>query len=91
MNLDCEPLLTFIVLVSKDSTLLDPPVSFLFSPQLTLPEVTGARFGHSITSYHACSGLIQTTTFGGSPKFEQGKSADKHQKIAETIVMEFGE
>ena len=70
---------------------LHPPVSFLFSHQLTLPEGTGARFGHSITSCHACSGLIHTTTFGGSPKFERGKSADKHKKKAETIVMEFGE
>ena len=66
---------------------LHPP---LFYPQLTLPKGTGGRFGHSITSCRLCSGLIHTTTFGGSPKFERGKSADKHQRIAETIVMEFG-
>lgn len=99
MSLDYEPLLTFTDLVSKLTHMQDAmhnlwPTStcqFLFSSQLTLSEGTGARFGHSITSYHACSGLIHTTTFGGSPKFERGKSADKHQKKAETIVMEFGE
>ena len=71
---------------------LHPSVSCLLSPQLALPEGTRAsRFGHSITSRHVHSGLIQTTIFGGSPKFEQGKPLDDHQKIAETIVMEFGE
>ena len=70
---------------------LHPSVSCRLSSQLTLPEGTRARFGHSITSRQVHSGLIQTTIFGGSPKFERGKPLDDHRKIAETIVMKFGE
>jgi len=65
--------------------------SFFLSLQLTLPEGTRPRFGHSITSCCLRSGLIRTTTFGGSPKFEKGQQLDDQQKIAETMVMEFGE
>ena len=70
---------------------LHPPVSFLFTPQLVLPEGTGEKSGHNITSHHMCSDLIQPTTFGDLPKFEPRKLADHddHKKIAGTTAMEF--
>ena len=66
-------------------------VSFPSSSQLTLPGGTGARFGHSITSYSVGSGLIHAIMFGGSSKFERGQPPEDQQKIAETIVVAFGE
>ena len=43
-----------------------------------------------------CPGRVHATTFGGCPKYvrendAQQKLADAHQKVAETLVMEFGE
>ena len=68
-------------------------VSCLPSLQLTLPEGTWPRFGHTLTACRMCLGRIHVTEFGGSPKFEYhlGKSDDAHLKLAETTVMEFGE
>ena len=36
-----------------------------------------------------CPGRVHTTTFGGCPQFVLGH--DAKQKLAETLVMEFGE
>ena len=58
------------------------------SPQLTLPESTQARFGHTLTACRMCPGRVNATTFGGCPKFVFGD--DAKQKLAETTVMEFG-
>ena len=69
---------------------LHPPVSCLPSPQLTLPEGTQARFGHTLTPCGVCPGRVHATTFGGCPKYEREISEDDHQKLAETTVMEFG-
>ena len=65
----------------------------LLSLQVTLPEDTQPRWGHTITAFNVCPGRTHTTTFGGSPKLEYHleKSDDDHQKLAETTVMEFGE
>ena len=61
--------------------------------QVTLPEGTQPRWGHTITAFNVCPGRTHTTTFGGSPKYEGHlrKSGDDHQKLAGTTVMEFGE
>ena len=68
---------------------LHPSVSCLPSLQLTLPEGTQARFGHTLTACRMCPDRINTTTFGGCPKFVFGD--DAKQKLSETTVMEFGE
>ena len=68
---------------------LHPPVSCLPSPQLTLPEGTQARFGHTLTACRMCPGRVHATTFGKCPKYVRGD--DAKQKLAETLVMEFGE
>ena len=66
------------------------PVTCLPSPQLTLPEGTQPRWGHTLTACRMCPGRIHATTFGGCPKYEREISGDDHQKLAETTVMEFG-
>ena len=61
------------------------------SPQLTLPEGTQPRRGHTLTACSVCPGRIHTTTFGGIPAGQFGILDDAKEKLAETIVMEFGE
>ena len=68
---------------------LHPSISCLPSPQLTLPECTQARFGHTLTACRMCPDRVNTTTFGGCPQYVIG--ADAKEKLAETTVMEFGE
>ena len=68
---------------------LHPLVSCFPSSQLTLPEGTQARWGHTITACRMCPGRVHATTFGGCPKYLHGN--DAQQKLAETLVMEFGE
>ena len=70
---------------------LYPPVTCLPSPQLTLPEGIHPRCGHTLTACSVCLGRIHTTTFGGIPEGQWGKSNDAKAKLAETTVMEFGE
>ena len=70
---------------------LYPPVTCPPSPQLTLPEGTQPRWGHTLTACSVCPGRVHATTFGGVPEGQVGKSADAKQKLAETTVMEFGE
>ena len=67
------------------------PVTCLPSPQLTLPEGTQPRWGHTLTACSVCPGRIHTTTFGGIPEGQVGKPDDAKVKLAETTVMEFGE
>ena len=62
-----------------------PSVTCLPSSQLTLPEGTQARFGHTLMACKMCPGRVHATTLGGCPKYAHG------QKLAETFVMEFGE
>ena len=71
---------------------LHPSVSCLLSPQLTLPEGTQVRFGHTLTACRMCPGRVHAIAFGGSPKWEYhlGKAEDAHLKLTETTVMEFG-
>ena len=61
------------------------------SLQLTLPEGTQPRWGHTVTSYQVDQRKIHTTTFGGCPEYDLSRSADDHPKLADTTVMEFGE
>ena len=68
---------------------LHPSISCLPSPQLTLPEGTRPRFGHTLTACRMCPNRVNTTTFGGCPQYVLG--GDAKQKLAETTVMEFGE
>ena len=58
--------------------------------QLTLPEGTQPRWGHTLTACSVCPGRVHTTTFGGVPEGQLGKLDDAKQKLAETTVMEFG-
>ena len=68
---------------------LHPSAQLSPSPQLTLPEDTQARFGHTFTACRMCPDQVNATSFGGCPKFVFGDYAK--QKLAETTVMEFGE
>ena len=61
------------------------------SLQLTLPEGTLPRWGHTVTSYQVDQRRIHATTFGGCPDFNPSRSDDDHLKLADTTVMEFGE
>ena len=61
------------------------------SLQLTLPEGTQPRYGHTVTSYQVDERRIHTTTFGGCPDFVSGRLLDDDPKLADTTVMEFGE
>ena len=62
------------------------------SLQLTLPEGTLPRWGHTVTSYQVDQRRIHTTTFGGCPAdFDPRRSVDDDPKLADTTVMEFGE
>ena len=58
--------------------------------QLTLPEGTQPRWGHTLTACSVCPGRVHATTFGGVPEGQLEKSDDAKQKLAETTVMEFG-
>jgi len=61
------------------------------SLQLTLPEGTQPRWGHTVTSYQVDKRSIHVTTFGGSPEWDFKKSYDDDPKLDDTTVMEFGE
>ena len=60
------------------------------SLQLTLPEGTQPRYGHTVTSFRI-NDRVHVTTFGGCPDFVMGRSDDDCPKLADTTVMEFGE
>ena len=61
------------------------------SLQLTLPEGTQPRWGHTVTSFRLDEETVHTTTFGGCPEYDDNKSDDDLPKLADTTVMEFGE
>ena len=62
------------------------------SLQLTLPEGTQPRWAHTVTSFRLDEDRVHATTFGGCPsEFDLNGSFDDHPKLADTIVMEFGE
>ena len=71
---------------------LHPPVSCLPSPQLTLPEGTQPRYGHTLTSCRIGESKVHATTFGGCPvRYDLITPDDKLSKLANTMVLEFGE
>ena len=62
------------------------------SLQLTLPEGTQPRWGHTVTSFRLDEDTVLTTTFGGCPDdFDLNSLDDDYPKLADTSVMEFGE
>ena len=62
------------------------------SLQLTLPEGTQPRWGHTVTSFPISEDKVHATTFGGCPTdFDSSGSDDDDPKLADTTVMEFGE
>ena len=70
---------------------LHPPVSCLPSPQLTLPEGTQPRMGHTLTAFEMDQGRVHATTFGGCSRFDPEGTLDSQPKLADTTVLEFGE
>ena len=46
---------------------------------------------HTATALNLWPGRTQVTMFGGSPKWERGKTDAAQQKLAKTTVLEFGE
>ena len=79
---------TFIALCFLN---LHPHVSFLPFPQLTLPEDTQPRWGHTLTACRMNKSQIHATTFGGCPSFDPNRSHDDDPKLADTTILEFGE
>ena len=69
---------------------LHPHVSFLPFPQLTLPEDTQPRWGHTLTACRMNKSQIHATTFGGCPSFDPNRSHDDDPKLADTTILEFG-
>ena len=67
------------------------PWILLSSLQLTLPEGTKPRWGHTVTSFRLNEDIIHATTFGGCPYEDPNKSDDDLPKLTDTTVMEFGE
>ena len=63
---------------------------YLPSLQLTLPEGTQPRWGHTVTSFRL-DDRVHVTTFGGSPDFVMHRLFDDCPKLADTTVMEVGE
>ena len=62
------------------------------SLQLTLPEGTQPRHGHTVTSFPISEDKVHATTFGGCPAdYDPSRSYDDDPKLADTTVMEFGE
>ena len=62
------------------------------SLQLTLPEGTQPRWGHTVTSFPISEDKVHATTFGGCPaNISPSWSDDDYPKLADTTVMEFGE
>ena len=70
---------------------LHPPVSCLPSPQLTLPEGTQPRWGHTLTAFKMGKGRVHATTFGGGSKWDSERRDRDIPKLADTTVLEFGE
>ena len=70
---------------------LHPPVSCLPSPQLTLPEDTQPRNGHTLTACKMEESRVHATTFGGCPSYDPKATDDSLPKLADTTVLEFGE
>ena len=60
-------------------------------PQLNLPEGGQPRMWHTATALSLWPGRTQVITFGGTPRWERGKSDAAQQKLAKTAVAEFGE
>ena len=60
-------------------------------PQLTLPEGGQPRMWHTATALNLWPERTQVITFGGTPRWERGKSDAAQQKLAKTAVVEFGE
>ena len=61
------------------------------SLQLTLPEGTQPRWGHTVTSFRLNEDRVHATTFGGCLDWDSNRSLDDYPKLADTTVMEFGE
>ena len=61
------------------------------SLQLTLPEGTQPRWGHTVTSFQLDEETVLTATFGGCQEYDLKRSEDDEPKLADTTVMEFGE
>ena len=68
-----------------------PWIMLLPSLQLTLPEGTQPRWGHTVTSFQLDEDWVHATTFGGCPDYDSKRSEDDDPKLADTTVMEFGE
>jgi len=70
---------------------LHPPVSCLPSPQLTLPEGTQPRCWHTLTCCRMGESRVHATTFGGCPSYDPDILEEDDPKLADTMVLEFGE
>ena len=73
------------------SSLSTAHFSCLPSAQLTLPEGTQPRWGHTLTSCRMGESRIHVTTFGGSSNYYMEIKASDIPKLADTTVLEFGE
>lgn len=60
--------------------------------QVTLPDGTLPRWGHSVTAITVCPGLEDVIMFGGrTDEYVPNKLMKDFHRIAETTIMTFGE
>ena len=59
--------------------------------QVTLPDGTLPRLGHSLTTINLCPGLEDVISFGGSPDYDSRQPLKERPRMAETMIITCGE
>ena len=59
--------------------------------QVTLPDGTLPRRGHSLTAINLCPGLEDVISFGGVPDYDANRPLKDYPRLAETMIITFGE
>ena len=59
--------------------------------QVTLPDGTLPRMWHTITAINLCPGLEDVISFGGSPDYGANRLLNDYPRMAETMIITFGE
>ena len=59
--------------------------------QVTLLDDTLPRFRHTISAINLCSGLEDVISFGGSPDYDANRVQKNYPRMAETMIITFGE
>ena len=66
-------------------------ILFCDDVQVTLPDGTLPRESHSLTAINLCPGLEDVISFGGSPDYDPNQLIKDNPRMAETMIITFGE